>query len=369
MKPALITAAAVLSALLALPVSVSSGETNEQALIPLSADDMQRLDIRFAGVTANNSGHGFHLPAVVIHSPESQAQLIPHYSGHLTQWHSSGGTRVEQGDLIAVLSSNDLMQTQEKWLAARHQLASTQAELSKDQKLYDDGIISKHRLDNTLRQQQQAAFNLDSLHRQLLQAGLTDDELKALLNQQRQPGDYYLKAPQTGLLSRSFFVPGDYVPANQTIATVTTDAALWVRAQLNASLANTLQPGDQLGLLETHSTLTLISKNTELTPSSQTVEILAKLNHPAALAPGQQVTLVVASPLTGVSMPAAAVTHSGDITYVYVKHPKGIEARPLQLQALGADYLATSNIQTGEQVVVRGAAQLKGIQLGLGGDE
>jgi hypothetical protein len=40
----------------------------------------------------------------------------------------------------------------------------------------------------------------------------------------------------------------------------------------------------------------------------------------------------------------------------------------ITLQPLGADYLATTGVAAGEQVVVRGASVLKGITLGLGGE-
>jgi hypothetical protein len=45
-----------------------------------------------------------------------------------------------------------------------------------------------------------------------------------------------------------------------------------------------------------------------------------------------------------------------------------VESRVLDLQPFGSDYLAIAGIDAGAEVVVRGAALLKGIQLGLGGE-
>ncbi len=84
--------------------------------------------------------------------------------------------------------------------------------------------------------------------------------------------------------------------------------------------------------------------------------------------PGQLVTLRLAAGSTGVLVPADAVVRTGDASIVYVRQPGGVEARTLQLRVHGSDYLAESGVSAGEEVVVRGAALLKGIQLGLGGE-
>ena len=68
-------------------------------------------------------------------------------------------------------------------------------------------------------------------------------------------------------------------------------------------------------------------------------------------------------------VPAAAVTHSGSDTTVYVRHADGVEARPISLLPLGNHYLATEGIAPGEELVIEGAALLKGIQIGLGSGE
>ncbi len=115
--------------------------------------------------------------------------------------------------------------------------------------------------------------------------------------------------------------------------------------------------------------LTLISKNAALSPTTQRVAILARFEQPVSLYPGQQVSLIIPANRRDYRIPAAAVTHNGDATVVYIKTQNGIEARQLDLIPLGQDYLATDNIAADDKLVVQGSAQLKGIQLGLGGGE
>jgi len=68
-------------------------------------------------------------------------------------------------------------------------------------------------------------------------------------------------------------------------------------------------------------------------------------------------------------IPAAAVVHEGVESLVYVRNPNGVEVRALSLIPMGDAYLAISGIRAGEQILVKGAALVKGIQLGLGTDE
>lgn len=338
-------------------------------VIQLSTDDQQRLGIRFDSVEANSSAAGFRVPAIVIDSPERQSQITSFFSGTLTRWHLAGGETVAQGQVIATLSSAELMALQEQWLAAYNHFQDMQQQLQKDQQLLRDGVIAEQRLLQTRRNHRQAEFTLQSRRQQLFQAGIDDADLRALQAGELSPGDYRLRAPQTGLLNRRLFAVGDTLPANQVVATVTDASSLWLRAQLPLTLATLVTPGDRLQVADSGDTLTLISKNSALSPSTQRVEILARFDQPNALYPGQQIALVVPVNRQGYRIPAAAVTHSGNSTIVYVKGDQGIEAREVDLIPLGPDYLAVDRISQHEQLVVQGSAQLKGILLGLGGGE
>lgn len=353
----------------ALLLSITAtAQTAADNTIKLSQADQQRLGIRFAEVKESSSADGFQVPALVIHSPDNRSRLTTYFSGTVKQWHLSGGQQAQAGQPVVTLSSPELMQLQEQWLAARHQLSNSNSELDRDKQLFADGVISEQRLQKTRRSQQQAAFALRARQQQLLQAGLTSDDLSALVAGQLLPGEYVMRAPRSGLLSRRNFSAGDIVAANQALASVTDNNALWLRASLPAALAETLQPGDTLQLAGSDMRLTLASKNRDVSPSTQTVDILAAFNQPGPYLPGQQVTLVVSGP-TGFRVPASAVTHTGSETFVYVRGDNHIEIRSLPVTPLGRDYLVTQGLRAGEQLVVQGGAQLKGIQLGLGGGE
>ncbi len=352
-----------------LTMAVAPFALAEETSIALSLQDQTRLGIVTEAVAPVDSKTGIRVPALVTHSPDGESRLLPRYAGVVKQWHRVGGENIAAGQPVVTLSSAELMRAEEAWLAARNQLATMTAELAKDRQLFNDGIISKQRLQQTERNHQQAEFNRDATQRQLSQAGVDEADLQQVLKGTLPPGDYVLRAPQDGQLSRMSYQVGDVIEANALVASVTRPEALWLRAEISAGLAEPLQVGQRLRVVEDTAVLTLISKNAELDANTQTVDILARFDELGRLRPGQRVTLVLSSAAPGVKVPATAVTHSEDKTYVYVRRAEGIEVRQLSLAPLGRDYLASCGLVAGEELVVQGTAQLKGIRLGLGGGE
>lgn len=346
-----------------LPVAAGAADSSD--VIPLSDAQISTLGIQFQTVEANGPADGFEVPAQVIHSPQTLRQLSARFAGTVNQWFVQGGQRVAKGDALVALNSVDYMTAQQQWLAARHQLSKMDSDLQQDRQLFNDGIITRQRLDQSERARAAAHFQLQASARQLLMAGVTEAELQS----QQTPGDYVIRAPADGIVSRFEYTVGGYVEANHTIASVSGSEALWLRAQIPVAFADQLQPGAPLQLADNPALLTLESLNRDISPTSQTLQILARFEASNTLHPGQQVVLIVPSHRYGIRVPASAVIHSNDSRYVFIRGRNGVVARELNLQPLGRDYLALSGLNSGDALAVQGSALLKGIQLGLGGDE
>ena len=356
-------------ACLSITGTLFAAQQSVAEVIELQQGDLQRLGIRFAPVKLVGHSDGFRVPAVVTHSPDNRSAISSRFAAVLKQWHAAGGDRVELGQPVVTLTSSELMQSQQQWLSARQTVVQMQTELTRDQQLFDEGIIARQRLQQTRRNVNQAQFDLRVWQQQLQQAGLSDTELQQLYAGKRAPGEITLRAPQAGVLSRTFVRAGDRVISDQVLASVTNDGELWVRGSANSSLVTTVQVGDALRVLEEGVPLQLMSKNLNVELQTQTVELQARFTQASNLLPGQQVTLLIGGNQSGWQVPATAVTHTDGKTYVYIRHPQGVEARELQLTPLGQGYLALTGLQNSDSLVVQGTAQLKGMQLGLGGGE
>ncbi|MDF1639301.1 efflux RND transporter periplasmic adaptor subunit [Alcanivorax jadensis] len=357
---------------LALSLALMVGGTanaEETEIIPLSRDEAVRMRLVFQPARSADLKDGNSVPATVINSPEHSSQAIALYSGTLTRWHLMPGDTVTAGQPVATLSSPELMAVEESWLKSHNNLEQARYELERDDELLKEGIIANQRLQQTRRRFQQAEFTQTAYRQQLTRAGFTQADLEQLASGSRQPGEYQVKSPATGTLSERLYNAGQAVTANTPVATLQAGAELWLEAAVPNALAASLDVGDRLQLARSDDVVVLKYKNSAVNPTTQMVDIMAALERPQGYLPGQTLMLTLPPLARGVLVPAAAVTHSGGATTVYVRRENGVEARAISLLPMGNHYLATDGIAPGEELVVEGAALLKGIQLGLGGGE
>ncbi len=340
-----------------------------QELIELSDEDLARLAIIFAPVTEIDRQSGSRFPATVTVSPESASVLLAPYSGTVVRWHESTGAMLDSGAVLATIRSQDVLEIQNQWLDAASQLVQAEFEKTRDEKLFAEGVISQQRLQSSLRQYQQTQSLADVTVARLQQAGFTRSEINSLADTTAGLGRYELRAASTGVLSHRAVDVGQFVEAYAELASMQLSGQAWLKIQLPARIGSSLESGHPLTLAGTGERLILRQKNLEIDETTQTIELLAEFESAVNYLPGRVVTVIVAPAFGGVLVPADAVVHNGNNTVVYVQSGSAIEARILNLEAAGSNYIARAGLSVGEMVVIQGAAVLKGIQLGLGRDE
>jgi cobalt-zinc-cadmium efflux system membrane fusion protein len=352
----------LLGLLLALPPLAMAQEQ-----LPLDAATQHRLGLSFIRLAAPDASGGAAVPARVSSSPAEQAAVLATHAGVLDSWLVAPGTTVAAGTLLGRLRSPELLALQQDWLAARAETALRSSALQRDRQLLEDGIIAAARLQVTEREAQAAQTAEQAAAAQLQAAGFDAAALAALASERRELGYQRIVAPHAGTVAHLNVLPGTAVSEGEPLVAVT-GAALWVEAEVPARLAAALLPGQALRLDDSAAPLQLKQRDAAIDPARQTIGIRAEFQGESGLLPGQLVTLRLPPSAEGVLVPADAVVRNGTTTLVYVRNAQGVEARPLQLRVFGSDYLADSGIAVGEEVVIRGAALLKGIQLGLGGE-
>ena len=338
-----------------------------QQRIPLDTATVNRLGIVYQAVAAPESGDGARFAATVIASPQAVSELHAVHDGVLEGWQVQPGQRVSAGQLLAVLRSDSLAVMQQQWVAAAAQADLMAQALTRDKGLHADGIIATQRLQITERDAAASSFEADALAAQLSRSGYGNSERAALRNGKTTAGLYFVKAPADGVITHLRHVTGDLITAGESVLAITGDS-LWVTAEIPARLASLVATGQPLQLADHTAALTVRQLDQSVDTTSQTLGLLAEFSGPQTLLPGQVVTVVLPAREVGVVIPAEAVVRNGDDRVVFVRNGDGVESRVITLQPLGADYLATTGVAAGEQVVVRGASVLKGITLGLGGE-
>lgn len=352
-----------------LLLSLVSSSLTAQEFIPLSEDDVYRLAIIFAPVTTADRQSGSRFPATVVNSPDATSVVTAPYAGVLESWHVIPGEPVESGSLLASVRSQEILDIQNQWLDAVSELAQAEFVRRRDEELYQQGIVSEQRVQQSLREFQQAQIAVNSYAGRLSRANFTEEDLQALQGSSQRLGIYTLEAPHSGVVSHRALVVGEYVAAFNEVASLQISDRPWLSVQVPARLAVGLKPGHPLTLAGSGEFLELKQKDLLIDETTQTIELLAEFTTPVSYLPGQILSVVITPVESGVLIPADAVIHNGDETVVFVQANQGVQARALQLDPAGNNYIARSGISAGEFVVIQGASVLKGIQLGLGSTE
>lgn len=346
---------------------VVSYPLHAQDFIQLDENSLSRLGIVSSPVMAVDNSIGASFPATIINSPLTTSTVAIPYDGILQSWQIEPGAQVSSGDILVEIRSQELLDLQNDWNNARVDLEQQRFELEKDSILLEEGIISRQRLSQTQRNYQQAESLLQSLTAKLNLAGFNENQMNNFDALSSERGVYSVRSPVSGTMDHLMINAGTYVEANSPIASIGSNER-WLSAQLPARIASPLEIGQRLRVAGSNVPLTLRQKDYAIDPQTQTIEIFAVFDALPQLMAGQVVTLILPPAKAGILIPGDSVVHRGDETTVYIQSDGGFEARSLNLSPAGADYLAMDGISPGEQIVIRGAAILKGMQLGLGGE-
>lgn len=286
--------------------------------------------------------------------------LVENYALGPTQKDSLRASRlaVEQSEAAILTRINN----------AKVELDASRLDLRRSEKLFEEKVGSRKRVDDARARAQLALEVLDSAQRELKvlrriarPASWAKPEARPLV----------VVAPMTGTISKVQVATGQSVTTGQPLLELIDLRRLWLRLRVPQAEAREFQPGIS-------ATLTVSGRQVEAQPTSgppsgdplaSTVDLYFLLEN-SGLSPDQRVEVTL--PLRGsgqqLVVPSAAVLY--DVyggTWVYVR------TKPLNYQRvrLQVDYstdkglaVLSSGPEPGVEVVVNGAAEIFGIEFG-----
>ena len=340
-----------------------------QAQIPLSRQEIEDLGIVFEPVVAVSGSDGERVSASIITAPDVNNTVSAWFDGQILSWEVAPGEAINEGTPVAIVSSESFMEAQQAYMDARIENNQAHIALDRDQRLYDAGIIAAVRLEETRRQQQQADIAYRSKRQRLLNAGVSTADLEQLDTGSVTLGEYRVRSPLSGTVASRYVMAGDHISEGSPLLGVANTAEAWLFARVPSYLSSSLSAGQTLTLSESGESLRIQSVDRQVDTLTQSIGVYATFTESTDWLPGQQVSVRLPPAAQGMRVPDSSVVHNGHETTIYVRTENGVEARTLILQPAGRNYLATQGLTASEQIVTRGTAVLKGIQLGLGGTE
>lgn len=305
---------------------------------------------------------------------EQQVTVVARVSGVLQERHYEEGEQVEEGELLFTIEQAQyeaaVRQQRADLQSARAELNQAQRNLDRYQRLYQQNSVSQQQLD-------EARANQETAQAAVAQA-------QAALDQAQLDLDYTtVEAPVTGQISLSEVDTGNYVQAQQTLATITPlqiiearfslpeDDAIALRYQrrqpdapeVSAWLrAPTLAPSlPSLADQGIHGSIDYLGASVDTSTSTVQAEAVFD-NTDQLFLPGQfvRVALEGLQRFQVLAVPEVAVTEGLKGPQVYVLDDNDtVTSRFVDLGEQAGDWqIVTDNLKPGERVVVTAIGSL-----------
>ena len=348
-------------------------------LIKISALQQKNLGIKTTALqlSSNIAGQASTqaYPAEVV-VPVDQVRVVSTaHAGLINQLTVTTGQTVKRGQVLAQITSPELVTVQREFLQSQSQSRLAKQSLDRDAALFKEGIIAEKRL-----QASQSAYRetqaLQNEQRQLLKlSGVTDSAIKNLQKAGRFQNGVALTAPISGVVLEVMVAQGQRVDTSMPLIKIAQLNPLWV--EVHVPLADIKKSNIQKGAIVQIKDLDASGKVIAMLPSmraqDQTAIVRAAIQQGADnLFPSQMVDAMIAPRQTeaSFSVPSNALVNSKSQVVVFVQTSTGFEARAVKVLSAQNDKSAISGDFTGaEKIAISGTAALKGAWLGMGGLE
>jgi multidrug efflux pump subunit AcrA (membrane-fusion protein) len=338
--------------------------------------------------------------------PRNQAAVTPKVIAPVRAFYVNRGSRVHQGQLLAVLENRDLAAAEteskgsyqqaeatygietssalpEEWQKAEYDLKAAKENLDAEQKIYDsrkklfqEGALPRKDFDQSTvaLTQAKSQYEIAAMHMEALQAAGKKQQLKSAEGQLTSAKGKYegasaqlayseIRSPINGVVTDRPTYPGETPPPGTPLLTLMDTSSVVARTHIPQDQAVQLKSGDAAtihapGALEVTGKVTLVSP--ALDPNSTTVEVWIEAPNPdGRLRPGTTVTVeMIAKTINdAIVVPASAVlkTPEGGTTVMIVKDGHA-EQVAIETGIRSDDGVQiTSGLAGGETVITKGS--------------
>ena len=340
--------------------------------IAISTRQIQALGITTITLPNKQTGEISGLPAQIV-IPANQLFIVSApLAGLIEQTLVGVGDYVKKGQLIAQIQSPGLAEAQRGLLetSVRSQLA--RENLSRDEALYKEGIISENRFRTTrgIALESQAAF---AERRQLLRlSGMSERAILQLQSNQQLNSQLSLTSPTDGVVLEKNANAGMRIDAAVTMFKIAKLDQLTVEIQAPVSITRDMKIGATINIPAYAASGKLTAIGRSLTGSNQTILLRGTILHGAEnLRSGQ---FVEASIITAVQssaqweIPNSAISRIQGRNVVFIQTSQGFQAQAIHIINEGAQNSVISGTLKGdEKIAIAGVSALKSSMMGIGG--
>lgn len=361
----------LITSLICCTFSAEAGQT-----ISISPAQIKTLGIETTSLTSQTNGTSQRLPGEIV-VPIEQARIVSApQPGLIDQVMVAAGQQVKQGQVLAHLSSPELVALQRDHLQALSQHKLSENAFKRDSELYKDGIIAERRYLTTETAHDELNALLNERRQALRLSGMSPQSIKQLESSGVYTNGLSLSAPIDGVILEQMVTAGQRVDSATPLYRIGKLSPLWLEMHVPTQALNGIKLGMPARVSNTEATGKVIAIVPSINKLDQTALVRVLLNKGInTLAPGQMVEAEIAQSgnnKNSFSVPKASlvqVSNAKNInqSFVFVKAKNGFEARPVSVVGnVGNQSLIAGNFTGNEQIVASGTAMLKAKMQGIG---
>ncbi|MFN2354897.1 MAG: efflux RND transporter periplasmic adaptor subunit [Desulfopila sp.] len=285
----------------------SESEKNDTAQKPPLEEPME---VTVSEIQPWQKGSIRHFPGVV--RPGRRAVLSTRVNGTIRSIRVQAGDQVTAGDLLARVESRDLeaviAAAQEQLKAAEAAHDQAMRDVGRLQRLYQEDLIARNRLERARVKQQEIAANVE--------------KIRAELDVQRINRGYaHITAPFIGMVSEVVMDEGSFTGPGQPVLVLEDRSTLRIDVPVPAKVADRLAPEEELFVVSPLLSEPLAASYVAIVPAlegalaGQILRLSVK-TPPPALLPGQVVDVLLkrTAKKESMALPEAALVRRGQLT-------------------------------------------------------
>ena len=329
-------------------------EAEEHGAAHLPLKDIRGL--RFL-VVPEPKAEGAWYPAEAIGDESAQAVLSSPVKGIVSAIQTPPGKRVPIGTGLVTIQSPELARLKADWLSSKARRERTEAELSREQRLFDAQAGSRRELEAAKSEAATARADEEAARLALEARGQNPEAAGAVL---------IVRAPKVGIVSTYKIQLGQGVEAGQELGSFQAASAAIARLELPPPAPQNWQIGAVTEVRKGDGQRWKARlEGTPMTLTTDTRRLSYRLRLLGGALPIPGTPLEVHVPLARtVVLPPSALQQVEGTWGVFVKEGDAAEFRPVRRGAeLGGDVMVLEGVKPGETVVGEGAYLLKSLQI------
>lgn len=357
--------------LVCLSLSAEAGQT-----ISITPAQIKTLGIQTTALASQLNATSQRLPGEIV-VPIEQARVVSApQPGLIDQVMVAAGQSVKQGQVLAHLSSPELVALQRDHLQALSQQKLSENAYRRDTELYKDGIIAERRYLTTESNHAEVNALLAERRQALRLSGMSPQAIKQLESSGTYTNGVSLTAPIDGVVLEQMITAGQRVDSATPLYRIGRLSPLWLEMHVPTQVLNAIRLGMPARVSNTEASGKVIAIVPSINKLDQTALVRVLLTKGTnSLAPGQMVEaeIVQATDIkSGFSVPKNALIQINtdkktNQTFVFVQTKTGFEAHPVKvLGNIGDQTLVAGEFAGNEQIVTSGTAALKAKLQGIG---